>query len=332
MKYTLSVALTTYNGCPYIGPQLDSIAAQTRRPDEIVIGDDGSDDGTAQVVARFAEQRGIPAEWHRNPTRLGYVRNFEQVVARCSGDIIVFSDQDDVWMPQKLARLEAALHADPGAAFAFSNTLFMDEHGKRLRGTMFGKLGFGAAERARFREGGALGVLLRRNVVAGATLAVRRAALMRLLPFEPSWGHDAYLPLALSVLSRAVVLDEPLICYRRHASQQVGLPSADLKGLLGLLRWQSAAESQEESENFERLRARLLALGVDPALPELAALRGKARLLAQRAEMRARRKRAPRLMWLALRDGGYQRYGVGWKQLVLDLVALGVRPMSSRPP
>lgn len=326
---TISVALTTYNGCPFIGPQLESIAGQLRRPDELVVGDDQSSDGTAAVVERFAASSGIPTHWQRNATRLGFVRNFEHVVTRCSGDIVVFADHDDVWAPRKLQRLEAALRDDPDALGVFSNGALIGEHGQRLRGTLFEKCRFHPAERAAFRDGNALGVLVKRNVVTGATLAVRRAALLRVLPFDACWPHDYYLALALSVLGRLLVIDEPLVHYRRHARQQIGFPNASWSGLLELVHGQNADACRQESAAFGRLCERLISLGVDPALPVLEALRGKGRQLAQRAEMRSRRRRAPGLMWRSLRDGDYRQYGVGWGQLVLDVVALGVRAGSA---
>ena len=238
---TISVALTTFNGCPFIGQQLDSIAAQSRRPDEVVIGDDCSSDATASSAKRFAVASGIPMRWHRNESRLGYVRNLEQVVRRCRGDIIVFADQDDVWVPHKLARIEAALRANPDAWGVFSNGLFIDERGAALPGTLFEKCVFNAGERARFRSGGALAELVRRNVVTGATLAVRRAVVLPLLPFDAFWPHDYYVALACSVLSRLLVLDEPLIFYRRHSAQQIGFPPRTWRGVLRLVHGQSAA-------------------------------------------------------------------------------------------
>lgn len=323
---TISVALATYNGLPYLGSQLESMATQIRAPDEIVIGDDQSSDDTALVVERFAARHRIPTHWQRNPTRVGSSRNFELVIGRCSGDIVVFADQDDLWMPHKLARLEAALAADPGAAYVFSDGLLIDGRGKALPGTLFGSLAFNATERAAFRAGSALGVLVKHNVVVGATLAVRRAALLRLLPFETGWVHDYYLALGLTALGRGIVLDEPLIHYRRHARQQIGVADITWKAAIRLARRQSSEQSRLESVNFERLRLRLLALGVDRELCSLEVLSGKARFMAQRAEMRARPGGAPPLIWRALRDGGYGQYGVGWRQLVIDLVALGVGP------
>jgi hypothetical protein len=327
---TISVALATRNGCPFIGPQLESIGAQIRRPDEVVVGDDLSSDDTPAVVARFAAESGIPTRWQRNATRLGYVRNFEQVVSRCTGDIVVFADHDDVWAPQKLLRLEAALREESDALGAFSNGALIGPKGERLRGTLFKKCDFNASERAAFCGGDAIGVLVKRNVVTGATLAVRRSALLPLMPFEISWPHDYYLALALCVLGRLLVVNEPLVHYRRHSQQQIGFPTLSWQGTLKLVHGQSAAASRQESQAFERLCTRLVSLGVDSRLPVLETLRGKGRQLARRAEMRSRRSIAPLLMWRSICDGGYKQYGRGWRQLLLDIVALAVESGSAQ--
>lgn|GEM_PF-194308 len=329
---TISVALITFNGCPHIEAQLESIARQSRRPDEIIIGDDQSSDDTARVVGRFAALHDIPTYLCLNPTRLGASPNREQVIAQCRGDIIVFADQDDVWMPQKLARLEAALATDTDAAFVFSDALLIDERGKVLPGTLFDRLWFDAAERASFRRDGAPTVLVKHNVVVGPTLAVRRAALLRVLPFERGWYHDYYLGLALSVLGRGILLDEPLMYYRRHPCQQLGVASASWDAALAHVRRQTAVRSRHDSESFEHLRTRLVALGVDSEHPILEALSGKARFLAQRARMRALRRRAPQLIWQVFREGGYHHYGLGWKQLLIDLLALTVGPSPTTTP
>ena len=178
-------------------------------------------------------------------------------------------------------------------------------------------------ERERIADG-AVAELVRRNVVTGATLAVRRSALLPLLPFDRFWPHDYYMALGLSVLGRLLVIDDPLIFYRRHSRQHIGFPPKNWRGVLQLVRGQSAAACARESAAFDQLCTRLVALGVDGRATALQVLRRKGQLLTQRAEMRARRRRAPALMWRGLRDGGYRDFSIGWKQLVIDLVALGV--------
>ena len=105
----LSVALCTYNGARFIIAQLESIAAQSRLPDELIICDDHSRDGTLDLVRRFAVSASFSVCVHANPKNLGSTRNFEQAVEMCKGDIIVLCDQDDVWRPDKLVRIETFL-------------------------------------------------------------------------------------------------------------------------------------------------------------------------------------------------------------------------------
>jgi hypothetical protein len=106
---SFSIAMATYNGEAYLLPQLESIAAQILPPLELQIGDDGSTDATPAIVMRFAREAPFPVIFHRNSERLGYAENFIRTARRCKGDWIAFCDQDDVWLPHKLAACASAL-------------------------------------------------------------------------------------------------------------------------------------------------------------------------------------------------------------------------------
>ncbi len=102
----ISVALATYNGAKFIREQLESVNAQTRPPDELVVVDDGSTDSTLEIIAEFAARARFPVSVHRNEHNLGYTTSFLSAASLCSGDWIAFCDQDDVWLPEKLATVE----------------------------------------------------------------------------------------------------------------------------------------------------------------------------------------------------------------------------------
>src|ERR1700751_2230018 len=104
-KLTISVALCAYNSSRYGEEQLESIASQSRLPDEVVICDDDSVDDTPSILERFRKEAPFDVRIHRNETNLGVTRNFEKAIALCSGDIIALSDCDDVWRGDKLERL-----------------------------------------------------------------------------------------------------------------------------------------------------------------------------------------------------------------------------------
>lgn len=105
----ISVALATYQGERHLRDQLRSLATQTLLPHECVICDDGSTDATLGIAREFAAAAPFPVHVHENPQRLGYADNFLRAASLCTGDAISFCDQDDVWLPGKLARVAAEL-------------------------------------------------------------------------------------------------------------------------------------------------------------------------------------------------------------------------------
>ena len=93
----ISVAMCTYNGADFLPAQLESILAQSRKPDQIVVCDDGSTDETRALLQGFEKESPDVILLRFNKKNLGSIRNFEQAIQLCNGDIIALSDQDDVW-------------------------------------------------------------------------------------------------------------------------------------------------------------------------------------------------------------------------------------------
>ena len=222
-KQFLSIAMCTYNGAKYLQEQLDSIANQTRLPDEIVICDDGSTDATVEILEKFKRHAPFSVRIYKNKTNLGPTKNFEKAISLCNGDIIALSDQDDVWMPQKLEKLEKKLNAHSLAGYVFSDALVVDENLHSLGYTMWNKLLFTTSQCKLFWQGEQLGVLLKRNVVTGATMAFRSELRDIILSIPIQWIHDAWIALLLSAVGeRGILVDEPLIKYRQHPKQVIG--------------------------------------------------------------------------------------------------------------
>ena len=107
----VSVALACYNGEDYIGEQLLSIKEQTRPVDEVVISDDGSSDGTVSVVRSFIEQNGLSSTWTllQNEKNLGFAENFRSAIDSTTGDVFFLSDQDDLWVPDRVEKMTAVM-------------------------------------------------------------------------------------------------------------------------------------------------------------------------------------------------------------------------------
>lgn len=98
----ISVAMATFNGEKYILEQLESIARQTLLPGECVICDDGSTDATIELINNFKKKAPFEVRLYKNNNRLGLIKNFEKALGLCKGDIVFLSDQDDVWIPEKI--------------------------------------------------------------------------------------------------------------------------------------------------------------------------------------------------------------------------------------
>lgn len=224
----ISVSLCTYNGASFLAEQLASIAAQTRLPDEVVICDDISADESIRVVSAFSSSCSFPVRIHRNSINLGSCKNFEQAIGLCTGDLIALSDQDDIWHPEKLARIEAAFADSPGLGALFSDANLIDETGASLHRTLWESVGFSKRLRNAVRSGNGFDALLLGNFVTGATLAFRADWNRLLLPIPAGWVHDHWIALLLAAVSRIDFVDEPLISYRSHPSQERGVKERNI--------------------------------------------------------------------------------------------------------
>src|SRR5690242_1846918 len=101
-RLRISVAMCTFNGARFLPEQLESITAQTRLPDELVICDDRSADESLEIIRAFLDRPPFTVRLEINERNLGSTKNFEKAIGLCQGEIIALADQDDVWFPQKL--------------------------------------------------------------------------------------------------------------------------------------------------------------------------------------------------------------------------------------
>ena len=104
MTSAVSVAMATFNGEQFLVAQLESIAAQAVAPYELVICDDCSTDATVELIEDFAGRAPFRVRLERNPERLGFAENSLMAARLCEGDVVAFSDQDDVWHETKIMR------------------------------------------------------------------------------------------------------------------------------------------------------------------------------------------------------------------------------------
>jgi len=226
-KHTLSVAMCTYNGMPFLPQQLDSILAQSRLPDEMVVCDDCSQDDTLSTLEEFAKSAPFPVHIHRNETNLKSTKNFEKAIGLCTCDIIALSDQDDVWLPHKLETLVKALVDNPALCAVCSDIEVVDEQSNHLGYTLWASLGFGPDMRREFRSGKALSILTEDNYAAGMTMAFWSKYRDLFLPIPDDWVHDYWIVLLAASVGEVGLIEEPLALYRIHGKQQIGTPPPD---------------------------------------------------------------------------------------------------------
>ena len=218
----VSIALCTYNGAVFLKEQLESIAAQIRTPDELVISDDQSTDDTVRLIEEFAATAAFPVRLSVNESNLGTAKNFEKAISLCRGDVIVLSDQDDVWHSDRLESIERIFEAKPQLSLVFSNAEIVDETLRFLDQTLFDWVHFDGQKQELVRSGGALDLQLRENLVCGCTVAFRANLKELVLPI-PGDGplvHDGWIVLLIAAVGEIDFISRPLLKYRQHAAQQ----------------------------------------------------------------------------------------------------------------
>lgn len=211
---TISIALCTYNGERFLQEQLDSIANQTRLPDEVVVGDDGSTDDTAKILEAWVQTVPFVVRIFRNEKNLGYVQNFEKTMGRCTGDLIFLSDQDDIWKPEKLETMTRLFSQEPDLLLAVSDADVIDSAGRSM--------GFLREKLTRDFLTWAEPSYLNQKVpafreVSGCCMGFRRGVLEAILPIPKGFGHDMWLFYVLSAMGKIKYVREPLLFCRIHA-------------------------------------------------------------------------------------------------------------------
>lgn len=216
--------MCTYNGARYLPEQLQSIAAQTHSPFELVVCDDGSSDHTTHIVNEFAATVSFPVHLHVNEQRLGSTRNFERAIGLCEGDVIALSDQDDIWLPEKLSLIADCLQRLPGVGLVFTDAEVIDEKGHPVGYCLWEQLSVSKAERERLQKAEGVNDLLQGATITGATMAFRARFRELFLPIPSDLPliHDAWIAILVAAVSDVLPMSAPLIRYRQHGDQQVG--------------------------------------------------------------------------------------------------------------
>jgi glycosyltransferase involved in cell wall biosynthesis len=320
---SVSVAMATYNGAAHVEAQLASFVSQIRQPDELVVSDDGSIDGTVELVRAFARTAPFSVRIEVNPVNLGYAQNFNRALSLCKGELVFLSDQDDVWQEDKIARMVALAEANPDRGCFMNDALLTDASLQPAGVTKWGQIRAAGLPDSAF--------------VMGCCAAFRRSLLKLLLPIPAgSRSHDNWLVEVSEMLGLVQRTEDTLQLYRRHGGNvsdfhvnRIHRPrllkrmvefsarfarrlkaGGMLAELVFLERVQTRLEERHDASvqlvgqhHTAELRAQLAA--------RIDALRGR-----QSIQISAHWRR-PSAIWKLWHQGGYRRSG-GWFAAVKD--------------
>ena len=319
----ISVAMAAYNGESYLSEQIESILRQTFPVAEIVVCDDCSTDNTFPILKRYSERFPSLFRVFRNEKRVGVSCNFERAVSLTTGDIVFLSDQDDVWLPEKVERMTALLEASPGAEGCFSDSLITDADLNPTGVSHWEIRGFSNDTLIAALCGGTLSqldIFLKRVPASGHDMAFRASAKNSILPFPPLENcHDTWIGLYLVALHQWTFTGETLTLFRRHRSNFSGVGKDD--HFLG--RFRAARRSIRENtfawnaRLFDMLAERLEGK-CDAAVEDL--LKDRAAHSGIRSAMDCPLHKRLRLVAGEVRNGRYFRYGRGICSIIQDLL------------
>jgi glycosyltransferase involved in cell wall biosynthesis len=325
MKPPVSVALTTFNGERFIDEQLRSIAAQEPPPSELVIGDDGSTDRTLARIESSLAGATFPVRV-LSGGHVGLRRNVERVIEACRAPVIALSDQDDVWLPGRLASISDAF-ADPAVTLWHSDADLIDEEGQSLDARLWDRIGLTPATRQSISDGTALRRLLYGMTVTGATMAFRSSIRAAVLPLPDElegsdhlFLHDGWIAVIAALLGTVVPDERVFTLYRQHPTQFTNMQVVNDAAPVGRRRPASASDLVDEHRRVDLVLTRLRQTGLlDRCRPtDRQLLIGLERLLRTRSGAPGlARTRAIVVAW---RAGDYGTYARGWRTAVGDLL------------
>jgi glycosyltransferase involved in cell wall biosynthesis len=323
---TVSIALCTYNGEKFLKDQLDSFTNQTNSPDELIICDDNSTDNTIQIIKTFQQTAPFNVRLYINESRLGSTKNFERAISLTRGDVIFLSDQDDWWHPEKIRTILDCFEGKCGiiCGGVFSDAEIVDESLNYQDRNLWDSIGFDKIKRKNFEKGDAIPLLLKWDIVTGATLAFDAKFKNVIIPIPEVWVHDTWISLLLAYMTDLHMIEQPLIKYRQHSHQQIGIGNHSFSRKIEIILaglWNRKDYYSREAEKLTLAYERILHFPTiikDPCSIEL--LMDNIDHLEARATMKnfdASRIVTP---LKELLSGRYHKYSQGWNSFFKDLI------------
>lgn len=201
----ISIVMATYNGEKYIKEQLESILPQLNEKDELIITDDGSTDGTLSIIDLFLKQTNN-INLVRGPGK-GVIKNFENGLKLCNNEIILLSDQDDIWKCNKIQTIKEYFKKNDDIMLVLHNMSLQTNDMLQKKSVI------------RYRKGVFINIV--RSCYWGCCMAFRKELLSEVLPFPKSVpAHDQWIGLCAEKLRKADFIEDDLIIHRVHGENK----------------------------------------------------------------------------------------------------------------
>lgn len=215
----IDILLATHNGEKYLVEQLDSICNQTYIDFKVIISDDGSSDGTVEIINKYVQ---MDKRFHliENKHNIGYIKNFEKLLKISDSDYFMFCDQDDIW---NLDKVELSYNAikDSKVDLVFTDLEVTNEKSD----TLFSS--FNEYNKINAKKGLDLDKLLVKNYASGCTIIGSARLARKVIPFialdVEAYVYDWYVLILSTYFNGANYIDKTTIKYRQHDNNSIGI-------------------------------------------------------------------------------------------------------------
>lgn len=222
MNPSFGILLCTYNGEKYLPKQLQSFLDQDQQVDEIVAIDDGSTDGTVEILKLFSSKFKCSFRIIEREKNLGPSMNFLLGLKEMTSDWTLFSDQDDIWYSNKISTLAAATKEYPAADMIFSNVDLID-HADNLVGVDFwSSIGFDQDQQYKFTQDNLSRIIIK-PLILGMAIAVKTQSAIQIPLPTHTILHDEWIGYHFALNNKIFLQKTVLGGYRQHNQQLTGV-------------------------------------------------------------------------------------------------------------